>query len=283
MPEQTKPFTILVVDDEENIRNVLESVFKGKGYGVIKAANGFEALKSVQEGLVDLAVIDLKMPGMDGMELLSRIKDHSAELPVVVMTGYADVETTAKALKAGASDFLAKPFGAQEIFHSVSRLLELRAVREENRKILPFFTFTMDVEMPTRTDHVNGVIHYLTEHLKDIELCESVQYSNMIIALYEALVNAMLHGNGGDAEKKVRLRAVIGFNEARFTVTDEGEGFVLDEIANPTNPKNLYKVSGRGIYLMQHFMDEVIYSDQGNEVTLVKRRKAAQQPGQGAL
>ena len=283
MQEQPAKLTVLVVDDEENIRNVLESVFLGKGYGVIKASNGFEAIKAVEGGGVDLAIIDIKMPGMDGMELLSRIKDHSAQFPVIVMTGFADVETTTKALKAGASDFLSKPFGAQEVFHSVSRLLETRKVHDENRKILPFFNFTIEAAVPSRTGHINGVIHYITEHLKDIELCDSSQLSNIVIALYEAIVNGMKHGNGGDPAKKVRVRAEIGFNEARFTITDEGEGFAIDEIANPTDPKNLYRNSGRGIYLMKHFMDEVSYNDQGNEVTLVKRRKGGARPARGDL
>ncbi len=281
MQTQDAKLNILVVDDEENIRNVLETVFVAKGYGVVKAANGFEAIKAIENGGVDLAVIDLKMPGMDGMELLSHIKEHSAQFPVIVMTGFADVETTAKALKAGASDFLAKPFGAQEVFHSVSRLLETRKVHDKNRKILPFFKFIIEAEVPSRTDSVNGVIHYLTEHLKDIELCESSQLSNLVIALYEAIVNGMRHGNGNDPAKKVRVRSEINFNEARFTIADEGEGFAFDDIANPTDPKNLYKSSGRGIYLMKHFMDEVFYNDQGNEVTLVKRRKGGARPVPG--
>lgn len=278
---QNGKLTILVVDDEENIRNMLESVFIGKGYGVVKAGNGFDAIKAVEGGGVDLAVIDIKMPGMDGMELLSRIKDHSAQFPVVVMTGFADVDATAKALKAGASDFLAKPFGAQEIYHSVSRLLEMRKVHEENRKILPYFSFTIEAAIPSRIGYINGVIHYITEHLKEIELCESSQLSNLVIALYEAIVNSMRHGNCNDPAKKVRVRAEIGFNEARFTITDEGEGFAIDDIANPTDSKNLYKSSGRGIYLMKHFMDEVSYNDQGNEVIMVKRRKGGARPVPG--
>ena len=282
MQEQNANQTILVVDDEENLRNLLETVLAGKGYRVIKSSNGFEAIKAVEDGGVDLAVIDIKMPGMDGMELLSRIKDFSAEFPVVVMTGFADVDITAKALKAGASDFLSKPFGAQEIFHSVSRLLEMRKVRAENRKVLPFIQFTLNVEFPSRTDYINGIVHYVTEHLKDIELCESTQISNMIIALYEAMVNAIRHGNCNDPAKMVRVRAEIGYNEARFTIADQGEGFAIDEISNPTDSKNIYKSSGRGIYLMKHFMDDVVYNDQGNEVTLVKRRKGVERPAPGA-
>jgi len=269
---ENRNYHILVVDDEENIRKVLETIFAQKGYRVTTVENGFAAMKVVEGERVDMAIIDLKMPGMDGMELLGRIKDHSSDITVVVITGYADVENTAKALKAGASDFLPKPFGAQEIFHSVSRLIELKKVREENKKVLPFFSFSMAAEIPSQTEHINGVIHYVTGNLKDLALCEELHMSNINIALYEALINAILHGNRGNVSKKVKVRADVDYQRAKFTVTDEGQGFSPDEIANPTDPKNLYKMSGRGIYLMRHFMDDVVFNDIGNEITLVKKR-----------
>ncbi|MBI5178081.1 MAG: response regulator [Nitrospinae bacterium] len=279
MESVNQQYHLLVVDDEENIRKVLETVFSQKGYRVTTVENGFAAMKVVERDRVDMAILDLRMPGMDGMELLGRIKDHSNDITVVVITGYADVENTAKALKAGASDFLPKPFGAQEIFHSVSRLFELKKVREENKKVLPYFGFSIVTEIPSQTEHINGVIHYLTSHLKDIALCDETHLANINIALYEALINAMLHGNRGNTAKKVKIRADIAWREAKFTIADEGQGFSPDELANPTDPKNLYKISGRGIYLMRHFMDDIVFNGIGNEITLVKRRSVgAEEP-----
>jgi serine/threonine-protein kinase RsbW len=109
-------------------------------------------------------------------------------------------------------------------------------------------------------------------NLADMNLCEPIHLANMNIALYEALANAILHGNHGVESKKVRVTAEIGYNEVKFIIRDEGDGFVPDDIANPTDSKNLYKASGRGIHLMKHFMDEVTYNGIGNEVTLVKKR-----------
>ncbi len=266
---------ILVVDDEESIRKVIVAVFAGRNYRISSVANGFAAIKIIESEKVDLVILDLKMPGMDGMELLGRIKDFSSEILVVVITGFADVDNTAKALKAGASDFLPKPFGAQDIFHSVSRLLELQQSRVENQRVLPYFDFSMKAAIPSKSENINGVIHYITEHLKDIGLCAPAQLGNVNIALYEALVNAMLHGNGKDESKKVWLTVDISYNEARFKIRDEGSGFVPDETGGPSDTKNLYKASGRGIYLMRHFMDSVSYNEIGNEVTMVKKRTPA--------
>lgn len=271
-------FHILVVDDEEKIRTVLETIFASRGYRVSPVSNGLTALKILQEGGVDLVVLDLKMEGMDGMELLGRIKDISSGLPVVVITGYADVDSTAKALKAGASDFISKPFGAQEIFHSVSRLLELRQVRGQHRKILPFFTFGARASFPSRTENVNGAIHYLTGYLGELDLFEPVQVSHMVIALYEALTNAVVHGNGQDAAKTVTVSADFGTDGVKFVIADEGDGFVPDELAGPLDTTSLNRAGGRGIYLMKQFMDEVRFNPAGNEVTMMKRRKDAGGP-----
>jgi len=254
-------------------------------------------MKVVEGERVDMAIIDLKMPGMDGMELLGRIKDHSSDITVVVITGYADVENTAKALKAGASDFLPKPFGAQEIFHSVSRLIELKKVREENKKVLPFFSFSMAAEIPSQTEHINGVIHYVTGNLKDLALCEELHMSNINIALYEALINAILHGNleissslreqedttylglmedrkGHEPyrDRQVHITAKESPTEVVYVVQDEGPGFDPTTLPDPTDPGNLEKISGRGILLIRTFMDEVYHNSSGNEITMIKRR-----------
>lgn len=269
-------YHILVVDDEENIRKVLETIFVSRGYRVSSASNGLTALKLLGQGGVDLVVLDLKMDGMDGMELLGRIKDASALLPVVVITGFADVASTAAALKGGASDFLSKPFGAQEIFHSVSRLLELGKVREDHGKVLPYFKFTVNGEFPSLNENINGAIHFLTEAVRQSDLCGPAEVSSVVIALYEALSNAVVHGNRGDASKKVRVRAELDYDAVAFSVSDEGEGFVIEDVGG----KDAHAGGGRGIYLMNQFMDEVRFNAQGNEVTLIKRRKGSGGPAE---
>ena len=97
--------------------------------------------------------------------------------------------------------------------------------------------------------------------------------SNLFIALDEAFVNAIKHGNKFDANKIVRISAEVSPIEARFTIEDEGEGFNVSEIPDPTNPENLFKTSGRGVLFIHNIMDEVSYNSRGNRLTMVKRKE----------
>lgn len=92
------------------------------------------------------------------------------------------------------------------------------------------------------------------------------------LALEEGLVNAIKHGNRYDQKKTVRVESRIDENEAAFTITDEGRGFRLDNVPDPTADENLERPCGRGLMLIRAFMDEVSYNDTGNQVRLVKRR-----------
>jgi serine/threonine-protein kinase RsbW len=95
--------------------------------------------------------------------------------------------------------------------------------------------------------------------------------SNLFIALDEAFVNAVKHGNKSNPQKLVRITAELSPKEACFTVEDEGEGFNIHEIPDPCDPSNLFKSTGRGVLLIYNIMDEVEYNAQGNRVKMVKR------------
>jgi two-component system, NtrC family, nitrogen regulation response regulator NtrX len=127
--------TILVVDDERNIRRTLDLVLRGEGYQVTEAASGEEALEWLANGKspVDLAIIDILLPGMSGLELLGRVRQDEAtrELPVIVISGHATVHDAVQALKLGAGDFFEKPLNRERILVSVRNTLQTsQLVRE---------------------------------------------------------------------------------------------------------------------------------------------------------
>ena len=99
--------------------------------------------------------------------------------------------------------------------------------------------------------------------------------SSLVIALDEAFVNAVKHGNRQDPNKLVRITADLSSKEARFSIEDEGEGFNVAEIPDPRDPSNLFKTSGRGVLLIYNIMDEVAYNDRGNRLTMVKRPESS--------
>src|ERR1051326_8283042 len=122
---------ILIVDDELVVRDSLGKWFTSEGYMARPVPSAREALEVIQQAEFDIALLDIKMPGMDGMELQARLHDADPDLTVVIMTGYASVETAVQALKRGAYDYITKPVDPDELSLLVARALEHRKARRE--------------------------------------------------------------------------------------------------------------------------------------------------------
>jgi signal transduction histidine kinase len=124
--------SILIVDDEEGVRSSLVMAFAGQGYRALGAASAADALAHLARGPVDVVLTDLVMPGLDGLGLMERVREAFPDTAVILMTALGSVESAVRALKGGACDYVAKPFGLSEIFHVVARGLEQRRLRLEN-------------------------------------------------------------------------------------------------------------------------------------------------------
>jgi two-component system, NtrC family, response regulator HydG len=122
---------ILIVDDELVVRDSLGKWFTSEGYLAQPVSSGREALETIQQKEFDIALLDIKMPGMDGMELQARLKEADPDLTVVIMTGYASVETAVQALKRGAYDYITKPVDPDELSHLVGNALEHKRANRE--------------------------------------------------------------------------------------------------------------------------------------------------------
>src|SRR3984957_5802621 len=124
---------ILVVEDEEKLRRVLELQLTSAGFEVEKAGTAETALQLAERA--DLVLTDLRLPGMDGLHLLSAIRRQNSQTPVVVMTAFGTIETAVEAMKMGAPDFLLKPFSLDHLMTIVQKALEMRALRDENLQL----------------------------------------------------------------------------------------------------------------------------------------------------
>lgn len=124
---------ILIVEDEEKLRRVVQLQLSAAGYEVEQAGTAEEALRLADRS--DLILTDLRLPGMDGLELLDAVRRQNSAVPVVVMTAYGTVETAVQAMKSGAADFLLKPFSLDHLCAVVEKALEVSALRAENREL----------------------------------------------------------------------------------------------------------------------------------------------------
>ena len=126
---------ILVVDDEKNTREALSRILREDGYDVLAAADGYQALDAISRNLPDLVLADLKMPGMDGIELLARARLKGFDIPFVLMTAYGTVETAVDAMRNGAEDYLTKPVNMEELEIQIKKILSHRKLLQETREL----------------------------------------------------------------------------------------------------------------------------------------------------
>ncbi len=132
---RSSPVRVLLADDDESLRRVQEYQLTKAGFAVTTCADGDAALEEFRENLHDLVVTDVRMPGLDGLELLERLRAISAETPVIVITGHGTVETAVQAMKQGAFDFLTKPFPTDTLRLTLERAHKMAHLQRENREL----------------------------------------------------------------------------------------------------------------------------------------------------
>ncbi|MGC9344963.1 MAG: sigma-54-dependent transcriptional regulator, partial [Bacteroidales bacterium] len=140
------PVSILIVDDEESVRDSLYNWFIDDGYEVECAENAKEALSKIDSRDFDIVLADIKMPGMDGMELHKRVKTMAKEPIFIIMTAFASVDTAVQALKNGAYDYITKPFDPDDLSHLIRNAATQARLRSENEDLKNKLTSLVDVE-----------------------------------------------------------------------------------------------------------------------------------------
>ncbi len=189
--------SILVVDDEFSVRDSLYNWFKAEGYRVDTAENGMEALKKLQEGPWDIALVDIKMPGMDGMELQRHIKKIDNTIIVIIVTAYATVDTAVDAMKEGAFDYLSKPVDPDKLSILIRNAVNQRRLIAENIQL------KQKVEELSLQDEIVGDSPQIKKILEMIET----------VAKTDATV--MIRGESGTGKELV-AQAIHGKSNRRY-------------------------------------------------------------------
>ena len=127
------PKTVLLIDDDESLRRVVEYNLHEEGYGVLTAVDGAAGWRMFQAEAVDLVLTDVRMPEMDGVEVLTRIKAMQPDVPVIMLTAHGTIDSAVEAMKLGAFDYLTKPFNREQLKAAVRKAFEVAALTTENR------------------------------------------------------------------------------------------------------------------------------------------------------
>lgn len=301
-PPESLP-VVLIVDDSPVDRLVIGRMLaKAGGWAVAHAGNGEEALAAIEKQPPAAVLTDLQMPVMDGLALVEQARERFPRVPVVLMTGSGSEEIALTALKAGAASYVPKRNLAAELVKTLDQVLAASQTDGGRARVLGCLAARSSrFELDNDPALISPLVTMFREDLAAIGVCEPAETTRVGIALEECLLNALYHGNLGVSsalklegdgsafheladerrrqapykDRRVRVTVRMTPQAATFVIADDGDGFDVSTLPDPTDPENLLRPSGRGILFMRMFMDEVKYNATGNRVTLVKNRAGA--------
>jgi CheY-like chemotaxis protein/anti-sigma regulatory factor (Ser/Thr protein kinase) len=291
---------ILIVNDSPVERRVLAGLLSvNTDWTIDFAADGAEALEKCHDREPDLVLTDFNMPRMDGMELLMKMKVDHASVPVIIATAEGSEELAVAALKQGAASYVPKTLMARDLVRVVDTVLNASKDRRQTDAIFTsLICQDLRFSFPTDRRLIGPAVNTLQDYGMRFGVFTEKERTRVGVALEEAFLNAIIHGNlevssklrdadDGSFEKLIALRisqkpfcdrrvkvtAKFSPDEAKFIIRDQGKGFDVSKLPDPTDLEHLTRSHGRGVLLIRTFMDEVTYNSKGNQVTLVKRRK----------
>lgn len=294
--------TILVVDDALSDRTLVSGIAAKWGDSqVLQAEDGRAALALIEQDPPDLILTDMHMPEMNGLELVTAVRETNPSIPIILMTAKGSEDIAARALRAGAASYVPKRRLAQDLLDTIQQVhdtsrserTQVRLMHHATRIETTFVLFNDRSLIRVAVDQVLNM-------LRCLPLRDQTERLRVGIAVEEALNNASLHGNlqvrdeAGDdrtryfevarqrwfdepyRSRRIQLDISIDRTQAKFVVSDDGDGFNWKHWMEL--PKEDQQAA-RGISLMRSTMDEVTFNESGNQVTLLKHCFVDPDPG----
>lgn len=258
------PRKILIIDDHDDLATALTEAFCEQGHKVTVARDRDLAMQLAENNAFEVVITDL-----DGEKLVPVVasgnKRVEACLPVV-----NEARSNLKAFKICLAKFNNDGNDDAEMLDIVKLTLQFKARFIDRGPAMQNRVERIEFEVPSTIELMHDILDYLMSRVEKLGVVKP-EKSNLFVALDEAFVNAVKHGNKFDISKLVKIVVDISREKASFTIEDEGEGFDVNSIPDPTVPDNLFKSSGRGVMFIYNIMDEVTYNERGNRLTMVKR------------
>ncbi len=300
---------ILVVEDSQTQIIHICGLLEQSEWDVDTAVNGKQAVQRLEAGeQYDLILTDLMMPEMDGLQLVRAVRVHYPGTPVILMTGQGTDSLAIEALEDGAAGYVPKSMLHERLVEEIAQVLHAAEVDRSYERLLSCLNRNeFEFELRNEVALIDPLINLLLQMMAGIQLCDSTSRIRVGLALEHALLNALYRGNleissgqmqsmhevllSGQgtmliderladskfSDRRIYFDVKMSHEEARFVIRDQGSGFDVSQLPKPGDPDVLEREGGKGLLLMQSFMDEVTFNPAGNEVTMVKRRDASHQ------
>lgn len=288
---------ILVADDVHNDRTLIVRLFEKRPFSdVIAVESGSEVLELLEAGPADVLLAGSSLPDIDAATLFEEARKRQPALPIVFLTPGGADETVVTVLHLGAASYVPRSRIARSVEDTVVRVLSLCEKTALGTRLLDTMNASSTTfVLPGDPSLFSDVIHYLLELTDHYQLLGQVDRISVGVAIQEALLNAWIHGNLEIAsstkqegfevydrliderrrtapfgDRTITVRSEFTRTLGKIEIQDEGPGFDVSTVPDPTLPENVSRPSGRGLFLMRQFFDVVSYNETGNSVTLIK-------------
>jgi len=290
---------ILVAEDSRTQAAEIQFVLENAGHKVQMAVDGDAALAAILKETPEILLTDMHMPGKNGLELTEIVRRQFPDVPVVLMTADGTEELAAEALQKGASNYIPKRRLDSDLISTIDGIASMLKSRRTRRSVLSALThsettYTFDNDRA----FVSDVISHFESDLRNMDYDDGTGLFRVVTALKEAILNAIDHGNleldsdlreideGTEFYKlgeqrltqepycyrKVTVTSRVSPEQLAYVIRDEGPGFDPSTLPDPADPENMLRSHGRGLLLIRSFMDDVVFNERGNQITLIKYR-----------
>ncbi len=287
---------ILVIDSSEEDCLRVKGLLTSKASHTVRTTQDHQAAcDMLAEQATDAVLLDSSVLGGECCQFVANVRKQYPKIPIVIVASAGSQRQAIAALRNGASSYVPKSLLDDELIPTLREVLEYSRREKSHSRMMGHMTEVQcRFEFGTDDRIIGPMVGYVQDHLIRIGPCDQADVTRIGIALDEALVNALYHGNleldsdlkeQGDAydqmaqqrmqelpycDRKLFVSILINCDVAEITIRDEGPGFDVTKLPDPTDPANVGQVSGRGVLLMRTFMDDVQFNETGNRVLLRK-------------
>ncbi|MEM1226768.1 MAG: ATP-binding protein [Planctomycetota bacterium] len=319
MINQANSGKILIVESDAVLRGRMVELFTQAGMETIDVANHDDAMPNLDETSVSLLLTELPRAPLEtsnsseidaartagALGWVRRIRSVAPSLPIVLTTSEEADPAACEALLQGAASYVPKKQADATLVETVEQVLQVSQNAKQATDVDECVAqMKLTLILPSHESMVPAIIAKLEAAVGPLNLFDEMIWTQVAMALDEAILNAMIHGNlevdselreqgdgqaywdqiqlrrdqpaYGDRRTEVSLTATR--SQAVFVIKDQGPGFDAATLPDPTDPANLESIGGRGLLLINAFMDEVHHNEQGNELTMIKRKAAGERP-----
>jgi len=275
--------TLLLVDDDPAVHELLGAVLRPPDWRIESAYDGIEGFDRVEKRSYDMVLTDVRMPGLDGLELLHRIREIRPEAKVMVMTAESTPANIVRAIRDQAFCYFSKPFSPSAVADMITQAVNTHHWQDDI-EVLSAAPEWISLRLRCKMETADRLMQFVREMEMDFAPEER---ENIASAFRELLMNAIEHGGGSDPNKRVQVTYVRTTRAILYVIQDPGQGFSFDDIdhaavANPPDEPVRHleiraekgvRPGGFGILLTRNLVDELVYNEKGNEVLFIKYLK----------